>query len=93
MSGEKAVGIDLGTTNSAMACLDESGRSAMIRNAEGELITPSIVLLRRQRGGRGQERRTAVTTASRPGGRNGSSATWAPPSTATPSTANICRRR
>ena len=44
MLAEKPVGIDLGTTNSAMAWVDESGRSAMIRNAEGELLTPSIVL-------------------------------------------------
>ena len=44
MKGQTAVGIDLGTTNSAMACLDESGRSTMVRNAEGELLTPSIVL-------------------------------------------------
>ena len=40
---EKAVGIDLGTTNSAMACVDESGRSVILRNAEGDVLTPSIV--------------------------------------------------
>ncbi len=39
-----AIGIDLGTTNSAIARLDETGRSAMITNAEGDLITPSVVL-------------------------------------------------
>ena len=44
MNAEKPVGIDLGTTNSAMAWVDEFGRSQMIRNAEGELLTPSIVL-------------------------------------------------
>ncbi len=38
------VGIDLGTTNSAVARVDESGRSAMVPNAEGDLLTPSIVL-------------------------------------------------
>ena len=48
MSGEKAVGIDLGTTNSAMAWVDRSGRSAMIPNAEGEMLTPSVVLFGEQ---------------------------------------------
>ncbi len=62
MSGEKAVGIDLGTTNSAMACLDESGRSVMIRNAEGELITPSIVLFGPNEVVVGKSARSAVTT-------------------------------
>jgi hypothetical protein len=40
MPHDKPIGIDLGTSNSAMACVDETGRSAMIANAEGELITP-----------------------------------------------------
>jgi len=44
MPREKPIGIDLGTTNSAVAWLDESGRSAMLPNAEGDLLTPSIVL-------------------------------------------------
>ena len=39
-----AVGIDLGTTFSALAHLDETGRPATIVNAEGELTTPSVVL-------------------------------------------------
>ena len=38
------VGIDLGTTNSAIAALDRSGRPEIIPNAEGEHITPSAVL-------------------------------------------------
>jgi molecular chaperone DnaK len=38
------VGIDLGTTISAIARLDESGRSAMVPNAEGQTLTPSVVL-------------------------------------------------
>jgi molecular chaperone DnaK len=38
-----AVGIDLGTTNSAVAWVDESGRTAMLRNADGDLLTPSVV--------------------------------------------------
>jgi molecular chaperone DnaK len=44
MAGAIAVGIDLGTTNSAAAWVDPSGRTAMLRNSEGDLITPSVVL-------------------------------------------------
>ncbi|OKY78634.1 MAG: Chaperone DnaK/HSP70 [Candidatus Methanohalarchaeum thermophilum] len=39
---EKIVGIDLGTTNSAMAIL-EGGDPEIIENAEGERTTPSVV--------------------------------------------------
>lgn len=38
----KALGIDLGTTNSCMAVL-EAGESTVISNAEGGRVTPSIV--------------------------------------------------
>ena len=38
-------GIDLGTTYSLVAHLDRLGRPATIPNAEGELLTPSVVLL------------------------------------------------
>ncbi len=37
------VGIDLGTTYSAMAFLDNQGRPNTIHNSEGELTTPSVV--------------------------------------------------
>ena len=40
-----AVGIDLGTTYSVVAYVDETGRPVTIVNAEGELTTPSVVLL------------------------------------------------
>jgi molecular chaperone DnaK len=43
MTTPRAVGIDLGTTYSAVACLDESGRSMIVRNTEGQLLTPSVV--------------------------------------------------
>jgi molecular chaperone DnaK len=36
-------GIDLGTTNSCIAHVDESGRAAVIRNELGEDTTPSVV--------------------------------------------------
>ena len=39
-----AVGIDLGTTFSAIANLDSTGRPVTLVNAEGDLITPSVVL-------------------------------------------------
>ncbi|MCE9553287.1 MAG: Hsp70 family protein [Planctomycetes bacterium] len=45
MPRRQPVGIDLGTTYSAVATLDANGRSVMIRNAEGEVLTPSVVLL------------------------------------------------
>ena len=42
---EPAVGIDLGTTFSVIAHLDSAGRPWTIPNAEGDLTTPSAVLL------------------------------------------------
>ena len=45
MSSQTApVGIDLGTTFSVVAYLDPTGRPCTIPNAEGDLITPSVVL-------------------------------------------------
>ncbi|MGD9720800.1 MAG: Hsp70 family protein [Pirellulales bacterium] len=46
MSSENtpAVGIDLGTTYSAVAYIDDSGRPVTLVNAEGDLVTPSVVL-------------------------------------------------
>ena len=39
-----AVGIDLGTTFSVVACLDDLGRPRTLINAEGDKLTPSTVL-------------------------------------------------
>jgi molecular chaperone DnaK len=39
----KAVGIDLGTTNSAVAATMEGGRAEIVPNAEGGRTTPSVV--------------------------------------------------
>lgn len=41
----KLVGIDLGTTNSAIAYINEFGKAEILPNKEGERITPSVVLL------------------------------------------------
>ena len=40
----KAVGIDLGTTFSAIAHINEADRVEIIANAESELITPSVIM-------------------------------------------------
>ncbi|MEE2641441.1 MAG: Hsp70 family protein [Planctomycetota bacterium] len=42
--GEKAVGIDLGTTFSAVAYLDDVGKPQTLVNSEGDKVTPSVVL-------------------------------------------------
>src|SRR6476660_3218642 len=39
----KAVGIDLGTTNSVVAAVMEGGQPEVIPNAEGQRTTPSVV--------------------------------------------------
>lgn len=46
MAGERPVvaGIDLGTTNSAIAYLDDHGKATVIPNGDNERITPSVVL-------------------------------------------------
>lgn len=40
---EHAVGIDLGTTFSAIAVVDRAGKPVVLRNAEGATVTPSVV--------------------------------------------------
>jgi molecular chaperone DnaK (HSP70) len=43
-----AFGIDLGTTNSCIAYIDDSGRPTVIRNSIGENTTPSVVYFERR---------------------------------------------
>src|SRR3989441_5963010 len=44
MSERKAIGIDLGTTFSAVAHIDAYGKPQIIPNSESERITPSVLL-------------------------------------------------
>ncbi len=44
MTTETPIGIDLGTTNSVISCLDERGQPQTLVNAEGDRVTPSVVL-------------------------------------------------
>lgn len=40
---ERFIGIDLGTTYSAVSTIDEYGKPVIVRNREGEHLTPSVV--------------------------------------------------
>ena len=44
VTAEKIIGIDLGTTNSAMAAM-EGGQPTIITNSEGQRTTPSVCIL------------------------------------------------
>ena len=44
MTDEAAIGIDLGTTFSVVARLDDTGQPTTLVNAEGDRVTPSVVL-------------------------------------------------
>jgi molecular chaperone DnaK len=40
---EIAIGIDLGTTFSAVSVIDEAGKPVLVKNALGALLTPSVI--------------------------------------------------
>ena len=62
MSKPPAIGIDLGTTYSAIAWIDSSGRPQTIANAEGDQVTPSVVLFEHEEVVVGKEALKAVAT-------------------------------
>ncbi len=39
----RAIGIDLGTTYTAVACVDEYGKPVVLKNTDGQTTTPSVV--------------------------------------------------
>ncbi len=49
MAGHHAVGIDLGTTYSTIAYLNEHGEPVTIPNVDGEMTTPSVVLFEKNK--------------------------------------------
>lgn len=57
-----AVGIDLGTTYTAVAVIDETGRPTTLVNAEGDLVTPSAVLFEGDSAIVGKEALKAIAT-------------------------------
>ncbi|MDO4575940.1 MAG: Hsp70 family protein [Planctomycetia bacterium] len=57
-----AVGIDLGTTFSVVAKLDDSGRPVTLVNAEGDRITPSVALFEGGQAVVGKEALKAIST-------------------------------
>jgi molecular chaperone DnaK len=57
-----AVGIDLGTTYSAVAYIDDMGRPVTLVNAEGDLVTPSVVLFEGHQAIVGKEALKALAT-------------------------------
>ena len=57
------VGIDLGTTNSAVAYLTEAGQTAMVANELGAILTPSVIYFDDDATVVGQEAKKALTFA------------------------------
>ena len=45
---ETAIGIDLGTTFSAVSAIDEAGRPVIVKNTLGESLTPSVIYFENQ---------------------------------------------
>jgi molecular chaperone DnaK len=56
------VGIDLGTTYTAVAYIDDTGRPITLVNAEGDLVTPSVVLFEGDQAIVGKEALKALAT-------------------------------
>ncbi|HLA85037.1 MAG TPA: Hsp70 family protein [Thermoguttaceae bacterium] len=58
----KSVGIDLGTTFSAVAWIGPDGKTQMVPNSEGDVLTPSVVLFEDENVAVGREARRAALT-------------------------------
>ncbi len=56
------VGIDLGTTLSAAAYISDTGQTTMVRNREGDILTPSVVLFEQDKIVVGKQARSALGT-------------------------------
>lgn len=61
MTRETPIGIDLGTTFSVASYIDRAGHTLVIRNAEGDILTPSVVMFGDDEVVVGKEARTAAT--------------------------------
>ncbi len=53
----RAIGIDLGTTNSIVACVNDQSRSEIITDQEGKVVVPSVVFFDAERSAVGEEAR------------------------------------
>jgi len=60
------VGIDLGTTYSAIATLDDRGQPTTLPNRDGEMLTPSAVLLMDDNSAVVRSGRLSITPRNRP---------------------------
>ena len=49
MAAEMAVGIDLGTANTIAASVNSAGHTEMLRDREGDILMPSVVLFATER--------------------------------------------
>jgi molecular chaperone DnaK len=61
-AGTPAIGIDLGTTYSVVARLDERGQPVTLVNSEGDRLTPSVVLMEGDNAIVGKEAMKAMAT-------------------------------
>lgn len=55
MTRKRAIGIDLGTTNTIVAVVNSAGNTEVLRTQEGESLIPSVVLLSDERAVVGRE--------------------------------------
>jgi molecular chaperone DnaK len=61
------IGIDLGTTYSAVAHIDDTGRPTIVHNSDGENITPSCVMFEGDKAIVGEEARLQLIRTAQKG--------------------------